>query len=455
MSKAVMEAEYVVVPASGDGNRGDQALILETKSAAEDAGYYGLYSVLSSTPDSNNEPISANIRYLLPLLAHPSAVAEVDANLAYGWQLKAKWGIAALKQAARSTLFLSRLVRKRLRHLATEQELKTLEAFERAEAIFVKGGGFLHAGASVIDDYKFYYYLYHVILALSLKKKVFVMPNSFGPFTTKFQRLLLRAVLQRVDLVSARESRSQRMLKEIGVESELVPDLGFFLDPASPDLVSDLVQHKIGVPTRPLVGITIRPYRFPGAASPEEAYERFLSEITSFVIWLDESGYHPVFIEHVLSAKEHESDRLAIQDVISRLGKADYSVILTPSLSPSEVKTVYSFCDYVVGTRFHSVIFAISSGIPAMAISYGGNKGRGIMEDLGLDEYVLGIEEFRAENAKEVFRQMVADSAYPVKMQEISARVMEGRSKLLKLLTRNAPQSDIDQVKSENLTPVV
>ena len=44
--------------------------------------------------------------------------------------------------------------------------------------------------------------------------------------------------------------------------------------------------------------------------------------------------------------------------------------------------------DYLVGTRFHSVIFALAARVPCIAIGYE-HKTRGIMRDLSLDGWVL------------------------------------------------------------------
>jgi colanic acid/amylovoran biosynthesis protein len=57
-----------------------------------------------------------------------------------------------------------------------------------------------------------------------------------------------------------------------------------------------------------------------------------------------------------------------------------------------DLKGLYSACDLMLGTRFHSVIFALTSMVPCLAIEYE-HKTRGIMRDLGLEEWVLPIDE--------------------------------------------------------------
>ncbi|MFW6016293.1 MAG: polysaccharide pyruvyl transferase family protein, partial [bacterium] len=67
----------------------------------------------------------------------------------------------------------------------------------------------------------------------------------------------------------------------------------------------------------------------------------------------------------------------------------------------------YSLFDYIVGTRFHSVIFSLSNSIPGIAISYAGNKSYGIMHDIGLDEYVIDIREVSYNLLKEKFDSLI------------------------------------------------
>lgn len=67
------------------------------------------------------------------------------------------------------------------------------------------------------------------------------------------------------------------------------------------------------------------------------------------------------------------------------------------------MEKIYSYYDVMVGTRFHSVIFSLNVGVPAIAIAYGGNKSRGIMRDLELEDFVLNIDEMHDNSIIECF----------------------------------------------------
>ena len=116
--------------------------------------------------------------------------------------------------------------------------------------------------------------------------------------------------------------------------------------------------------------------------------------MAEFAVWLDQNGFHPVFVEHVFSDMDHENDMTCIDQIRSLLkDKCAYSVFSDRDLSCRQMKSVYAAFDYVIGTRFHSVIFSLASGTPGIAITYGGNKGDGIMRDLGMEGYAIPIHQ--------------------------------------------------------------
>ena len=62
-----------------------------------------------------------------------------------------------------------------------------------------------------------------------------------------------------------------------------------------------------------------------------------------------------------------------------------------------ELKAMYGELDMLVGTRFHSVIFALTAGVPCIGIAYE-HKTRGIMRELGLERWVIDIEAVTADD---------------------------------------------------------
>ncbi|TOL24322.1 hypothetical protein CGI03_02910, partial [Vibrio parahaemolyticus] len=128
----------------------------------------------------------------------------------------------------------------------------------------------------------------------------------------------------------------------------------------------------------------------------------------------------------------HETDRIAINDVIEKLDdKVDYTVI-DADRNYKQMLDVYSTLDYLIGTRFHSVIFAQISNIPSLAIAYGGNKTRGIMRKIGLEDYVIDIESISSEELEVVFNNLVENkNDYQSKLEKAKLDIEEDRSRII------------------------
>lgn len=400
-----MKNKYIILPSNSDLNRGDQALVWETMALSKDSGNVGDYYMLKSGEESTVQSEAIGLIPISPILKHPSRKFKSKENNEYNTGLLIKWGSVAFIDLIFSILLLSKITRSFVAPFLPNKTKETLRVISESDSCFVKGGGFIHTSGKITDLYMVYFQMFHIMLAQSLGKPVYVMPNSFGPFKGIGVSSLVRKVLNRCKLVSVRESISMNMLKEIGVEGELFPDLGFNLSKNN-NSTKDVDNIRYRYPDRKIVGITARPYRFPGSTNPEKKYESYVNNMVLFSTWLFENNFVPVFVEHTLSETTHESDKSCIKEITSKLKKDEYSLIENEDFNCRDLKSIYSEFDYVVGTRFHSVIFAMSEGTPSIAITYGGNKGQGIMKDLGLADYAISMSEFNSNEVIEIFNKL-------------------------------------------------
>lgn len=386
---------FLILPGCDDTNRGDQALIWVTVDLAKKAGFEGTYKMLAYA-DQCAQSAKEGIGQVNYVLEHPSARFRNKNNVHYTPMLKLKWACAAVLDLLKCEPLVHPLLRKLWLPFCGEKTQKAVEEFQKAKTCFVKGGGFLHAHGGFADTYKIYYFLYHIRLAQSFGADVIVMPNSFGPFNSPFVKGMIRRTLSKCRVVMARESISAGCLQEsCGVQAETYADLAFHLQE---DQEFDSQKHlnRLGIPVgqKPCVAITARPYRFPGEADGVQKYENYKNSLAEFAVWLDQNGFYPVFVEHVFSDMDHENDMTCIRQIQERLkDKCEFSVFSGRELSCRQMKNIYAAFDYVVGTRFHSVIFSLASGTPGIAITYGGNKGDGIMRDLGMEGYAIPIHQ--------------------------------------------------------------
>lgn len=428
--------KYVILPSNTDLNRGDQALVWQTIEIAKEAGNKGDYYMLGNKKLTKQSQ-SYGINPITPILKHPSRKFKSKENNEYNAKLIFKWGTVAIIDFIISLLLLFKFTRNIVSVFLPEKEKLTLKIIKESDKCFVKGGGFIHSAGKLTDSYTVYFQLFHIMLAQSLGKPVYIMPNSFGPFKGFGVTWLVRKVLRRAKLVTVRENISKKMLTEIGVDSHLYPDLGFSLDKSDRENF-EVEELRKQHPDKKLVAITARPYRFPNSNNPAEKYRDYVDGMVKFSKWLYKNGYLPVFIEHTLSETTHENDGTSIAEIASQLPKEEYSLISNENYNCKDLKAIYSEFDYVVGTRFHSVIFSLAESVPSIAVTYGGNKGQGIMRDLKLSEYAISMSEFEFESIRTSFTSLVENTeVVKLHLHESKQKISQSHTDLA-MMVKNA-----------------
>lgn len=440
--------KVLIIPSNTDLNRGDQALVWETKRVIEDLYGSGNVEITAIESGFNFEIVkrqsyqSLEQGYSLcsPIIKHPGRYWTKDSSehVSNGIIRMLKWGLVAFSDFSKSILLLSKykLLNQLGASLLTDKELKTLRLIQEADSIFVKGGGFIHAFGKITDTYQMYYSTFSMLLAKRYDKKVFIMPNSFGPLNDKISRHFITKLLGRCEFVAAREDISYHYLREdMKVACVKYPDLGYYLENKS-IINEEKYLRKAMLSRKPIVGITLRPWRFPDTSNPEEKYKSYITSFVEFIKYLNNKGYYVCLFAHTLGPSAHENDELAIKDVASKLDeKNDYDIIKDYQLNCYDMMKLYSKCTFFIGTRFHSVIFAQNQNVPTIAISYGGNKGSGIMGDLGFSDFVINISAVNTTSLANTFEKLEQFSeSYKKSLKAHKIKLQKAREAMIKAL---------------------
>lgn len=400
--------KFIIAPACTDLNRGDQALVWESAKLLEDT--FGSDTDIKivdygNTPEErarqSAQTRAAGYNVIRNLVENPKrSIPNAHHHLGL---------IAYLKVASTALIDLfQQIILFALPYnlvatltLRDSMKFNSFEALKVSDCVVIKGGGFVHTYGDLQDPYYLWFNLYYAILALRLGKKVIIFPNSFGPIKGKINRIMLRAIINRCELVYAREKKSFECLKNIGCKNvKLSHDLAYHAlkKDCLPGSLDFLRQDKRKI------GVTVRPYRFPESKKPLQSYEKYIESIAGFCDATQE--YDIYFIVQVQGPSAHEDDRIAIKDVLKKCKRTDVKVI-DGSYDYSDLISIYSHFDFLVGTRFHSVIFSQISGVPTLAIAYGGNKTAGIMKEVGLEDFVIDINNISEDKLTYKFRELV------------------------------------------------
>lgn len=271
-----------------------------------------------------------------------------------------------------------------------------LSIYRSADLVISCGGGTL-GGNIIVSMTKS---LFPIYLAKKLGKKVLLSAQSIEPFSSNIIKFLTRFVLNRIDIITVREKYSLELLKSLGIKGPvyLKADTAFLVDAESLDSGYSLL-NEAGVPRNDKlrVGVTVRDWMFPHESRRIKKVQ-YLSAVTTAVERIiEETGAMVIFFPNVIFGP-HEDDRILSFQIKGRVRKpsSDNIFVLTKNYSPEQLKAMIGTMDIFVGTRIHSIIFAVSMNVPSAAIAYQ-RKHYGIMEMVGLEDYVLDISDIDAD----------------------------------------------------------
>lgn len=430
----------IIVPGVTDLNKGDQALVWESYRLVKDTGLYNEVFILNSG-DTIEEKIllckqseNKGFKMVENILKHPRRGKHNNEEHIKESKIEL---LSQVKNAGFDFLSTKLLIEvcnnlPLVKKLYSSKVYNTVKHFSEADAIFVKGGGFIHAYGEKTAPYLMWYFLFYVRLAQKLGKKVIFFPNSFGPFEGFTVKSQIKSVFEKLSLTYAREhvsadSLSNLLNKKIPVEM----DLGFFLEKGSQEKAEEILRKYNLSKDDKIIGLTIRPWRFPGLDNPEYLYEKYLESVAVLVSHLINKQYKVVLCNQSLGPNSHEDDRNAIKDLLKLVDNSNV-IWLNENLTCEDLKAVYSNFYFFVGTRFHSIIFSLTSLVPSIAIGYGGNKAKGIMGEFRLDDYVVQIQDVEPELLIQMFDKAILNyDMIKSKLNDSMKLVTESRSRMI------------------------
>jgi polysaccharide pyruvyl transferase WcaK-like protein len=208
-------------------------------------------------------------------------------------------------------------------------------------------------------------------------KTVVLLPQALGPFRTAPVREPFMRALEAVDLVYARDARSEAHVRELAPGDERIrraPDFTITLEGRRP---ADL-ESRVGVgPFACLVPND----RMLERTSPEIAagYTDFLRTCAREVTTL---GLRPVLVLH-----EADRDAPFVERLRDALGP-DPRVVA--EADPLVLKGILGAATVVISSRYHALISAMSQGVPVVATGWS-HKYATLLEDFGIAGQLIDV----------------------------------------------------------------
>jgi colanic acid/amylovoran biosynthesis protein len=228
-------------------------------------------------------------------------------------------------------------------------------------------------------------------VALLSGKPLVLWSQSIGPFQFHSERNArqIKKIVLGATRVYIRDEGSAAELARLGVPPEsvfLTCDSGFGLC----DFVGDLAQVP---PTRrePILGIAV----YHAAHVDREVYVGAFASLARHAVSL---GYRLRFFPMEITG----GDAPIIRAIVERCGHPEACSVLDSSQVVSEHRRSMVECAMFIGHKTHSVIFALSSAVPVVAIAYH-QKTRDFMSQFGLSDYCIDDAQLSEQRLIEVF----------------------------------------------------
>jgi len=249
--------------------------------------------------------------------------------------------------------------------------------------LFISGGGGLLQD-STGKGWSILYYLGLILIAKIVKVPVMIYAQGIGPINKKINKLLIKWILNKVDIITVRNNPSKKLLNNLRVSGPSIyvnSDPVFLLKKKNINNIIDnypYIRELINSNNRPLIGVSVREYKSNGLDLKRifaQAADYLIKNYKAKIIFLPFNFDEDVHIsEEILSLMKNQADVLKIR------------------LEPEELLSVLSRLSLVVGVRLHSIIFSSMANIPFIAFNYD-PKVKYFVEDLGLSELLLEIDE--------------------------------------------------------------
>ena len=266
---------------------------------------------------------------------------------------------------------------------------KIIKLYKENDIILCAPGGISMGG------FQNWSHLYYLHLAKYLGKKLAYYGRSFGPFPSREKNQIIYKkysfeILNYFSFLSIRDKRTEVLAKELNLNYVSTVDSAFLDSPyvsLPKEILYDInnTEYIILVPN-----LLIWHYNYKDRISKTNVVLFFKTLIERLrhdyvdkkIIMLPQTfNYHTYLGDDIYFFKE-------LKGYFSN----DNSIIVMSDQFSSDIQqTIISKACFLIGARYHSVVFALNNNTPFIALSYE-HKISGLLESLGKTDCMIDIE---------------------------------------------------------------
>lgn len=309
---------------------------------------------------------------------------------------------------------------------------------ENADLILSAGGGYLYSSKIGPLGIGFVNVLYHLWISKKYKKKVVLFPQSIGPLNFSLDKIILKKVFSKVDVLYSREEITSNLMREnkVKIKLEQLPDIAFILDAKKHTLLDDNLKQ---VENYLKIGITVLDWRFAIKGSNSRDIEDYLSKISNTINDLKHITEQKVkvYIFPQVTVSDLDGDFPVSLELQKKIYEESEIVNLDKIQNPKELIYLYSKMDIFIGSRMHSAIFSLVGNVPTIALAYQ-PKTLGTFNLVGLEEFVLDIRTFQKKDLQNKIIELIKSKS-KIK-QDVQEQVAQIRQKIIYELSKEIKQ---------------
>lgn len=230
------------------------------------------------------------------------------------------------------------------------------------------------------------------------KKPYLSLPQAWGPFKNPQLKPIVKELCQYSSINYARDRVSYNHLMEVinrkTTKIKMAPDIALSFVGGDTQIGFSILKN-IGAFEHhlPLIGISpnMRVYeRTKGNGSGNE-YIQLLIQIAKYCI--TEFNAKIILLPHemVEQNKNKPDDRFLCGIIETTLSNSAHCYKIEDIHCPSVTKSIIEQLDFVIGSRFHVLVFSIASHVPVLAIGWA-HKYKELLEMFQLGEYIIDYE---------------------------------------------------------------
>ncbi|MEQ6390984.1 polysaccharide pyruvyl transferase family protein [Bacillaceae bacterium S4-13-58] len=286
---------------------------------------------------------------------------------------------------------------------------------KKLDMLIVGGGGIF------MDLYGREAFLFGMYGWLAKLSRTPVVLYGAGPILTKVGKILLRSLANLSEIVTVRDPKSKELLKSIGVKSE-IHVIG---DPAFEVPMPATTQKR----ERPLqIGVTAVPFHH-GSYWPEENVEMYQNYVLGMARNLDALVEKYPDVQINFFSTKYPQDVWVSEEVKSKMTHSDHCRVQNKVFYPEDIVKFTAEQDIVIGTRLHSLILALVSETPVIAVAYH-HKVKDFMDMIGSNDHVIVIDQLNKEDDFFVccYEQMANDWPATLERYQTIANTMKHKA---------------------------